>query len=52
MTETDQKVDLLIDEIKDTISPFVMESIGKRCAESGCGFMWMPGEEPIMIGNR
>ena len=39
VTETDQKVDLVIDEIKDTISPFVMEesvlSIGKRCADYG-----------------
>ena len=25
ITETDQKVDLVIDEMKDTISPFVME---------------------------
>ena len=58
VTEADQKVDLVIDEIKDTVSPFVMEespsvlSIGKRCAESGYGFRRMPGEEPIMFDDR
>ena len=58
ITETDQKVDLVIDDMKDTISPFVMEespsvlSIGKRCGDNGYGFLWMPGEEPIMFDDR
>ena len=44
ITKADQKVDLIMDEMKDTISPFMMEaspsilSIGKRCAENGYGF--------------
>ena len=52
--ETDQKVDLVIDEMKDTISHFVMEespsilSIG-RSADSGYGFL--PGEEPVMFDD-
>ena len=48
ITETDQKVDLVIDETKDTISPFVVE----ECADSGYGFLWMPGEEPVMFDDR
>ena len=58
ITATDQKVDLVIDEMQDTILPFVMEespsvlSIGKRCAEDGYGFLWMPGEEPSMFNDR
>ena len=58
VTGADQKVDLIFDEIKDTISPFVLEespsilSIGKRCADNGCGFLRMPGEKPIMFDDR
>ena len=48
----------VVNEIKDTISPFVMEespsvlSIGKRCADNGYGFLWMPGEEPVMFDDQ
>ena len=44
--------------MKDTISLFVMEespsvlSIGRRCADSGYGFVWMPGEEAVMFDYR
>ena len=55
-TSTSTKADIVIEELNDTVSPFVMEdsvlSIGRRCAQDGYSFMWLSGEDPVMVDKE